>query len=193
MEIYDFKVKTPEGGELALSDFRGKVMVIVNTASECGFTPQLEELEFLWKKYASRGLMLLAFPSDEFHQEPGSDSEIQAFCSSRYGVTFPVLAKVQLSGPNACPLFSYLAQQKEFSGFSMEHPIGPKLDEKLSKQDKDYAEKPGIKWNFTKFVVDRQGKVVARLEPTAQIEELEVLVQTLVEHEPAVADTAVRS
>lgn len=192
MEIYDFEVKTPQGGTLSLRDFRGKVMVIVNTASECGFAPQLEGLEFLWKKYASRGLVVLAFPSDEFRQEPNGDEAIAPLCASRYGVSFPVLAKVKLSGGEACPLFSWLAEQKAFAGLSMDHPLGPKLDEILSRQDSGYAEKPGIKWNFTKFVVDQQGRVVARLEPTAGMEELEVLVQALLEHEPAAAGTAAR-
>lgn len=183
MKIYEFSVKTMEGDQLPLKTFRDKVLLIVNTACECGFTPQLEGLEFLWRKYESRGLQILAFPSDEFHQEPGSDQEIKAFCTNRYQVTFPILSKVNLNGDDACPLFCYLAEQKPFHGFNMEHPLGQKLDGILSRQDPNYAETIGIKWNFTKFIVDRHGEVIARLEPTSSPEELELYIKPLLENQ----------
>jgi glutathione peroxidase len=142
MGVYDFSAVRSDGAQQSLADYRGKALLIVNTASKCGFTPQYKGLQELYTKFKESGLEILAFPCDQFaHQEPGSDPEIQTFCQTRFGVAFPVFRKIEVNGENADPLFQHL---------------------------KDRA--PGwlgksIKWNFTKFLVDRQGNVVKRFAP----------------------------
>lgn len=142
MSVYNFQVKDAKGNTIELEQYAGKVLLIVNTASKCGFTPQYAGLEELYKNYQEKGLVVLGFPCDQFaHQEPGSDAEIQSFCQMNYGVTFPVLAKIEVNGKNAHPLYKYLrTQKKELLGDS-------------------------IKWNFTKFLIDKQGNVVQRFAP----------------------------
>lgn len=141
--IYDFSVKTAQGSEKTLAEYKGKVLLVVNTASKCGFTPQYADLQRLYDAYHDKGLEILAFPCDQFaHQEPGTDAEIQSFCETNYGVTFPVFAKIDVNGKNAHPLFQYLRKQKK---------------ELLGN---------AIKWNFTKFLVDRQGNFVERYAPS---------------------------
>ncbi len=142
--IYDFTVKDIKGKEVKLDRYRGKVMLVVNTASQCGFTPQYKGLEALWQKYRARGLEVLGFPCNQFGaQEPGDEAQIESFCEINYGVTFPLFAKVEVNGDGASPLFRFLKKAK------------PGL---LGSE--------AIKWNFTKFLVDRDGKVVARYAPT---------------------------
>jgi glutathione peroxidase len=142
--VYDYRAKSLDGREVPLSDYRGKVMLIVNTASKCGFTPQYAGLEELYKEYRGEGLAILGFPCDQFgHQEPGSSDEIGAFCERNYGVTFPMFEKIEVNGANAHPLYRYLKEEK------------PGL---LGTRN--------IKWNFTKFLIDRAGQVVDRLAPT---------------------------
>jgi len=148
--IYDITVKDIHGEDVSLDRYRGKVMLIVNTASKCGFTPQYEGLEALYKKHHAKGLEVLGFPCNQFGaQEPGTESEIASFCELNYGVTFPMFAKVDVNGDDAAPLWQWLKTQK------------PGL---LGSE--------GIKWNFTKFLVDRQGKVVARYAPTDKPESI---------------------
>jgi glutathione peroxidase len=148
---YDFNAKTIDGQDQSLADFKGKAMLVVNTASKCGFTPQYTGLEKLWKKYQDQGLVVLGFPCDQFgHQEPGDEEEIKNFCSLSYDVTFPMYAKVEVNGANAHPLYKWMKAEK--SGL-----LG--LD--------------GIKWNFTKFLVDRNGNVVKRYAPTDTPEKIE--------------------
>jgi len=143
--IYDCKAKSLDGREVALSDYQGKVMLIVNTASKCGFTPQYAGLEEIYSAYQARGLTILGFPCNQFgRQEPGGAEEISAFCERSYGVTFPMFEKIEVNGANAHPLYQYLKDEKP--GL-----LGTK----------------NIKWNFTKFLVDRTGNVVARFAPTA--------------------------
>jgi len=167
MGIYDFTVKTNRGVEKSLADYKGKVLLIVNTASKCGFTPQFEELQALYKNYKEKGLEILGFPCNQFAgQEPGTNEEVQQFCKLNYGVTFQIFEKGDVRGENAQPLFKYLTSEKKFEGFDMNHPIAAKLLEALQKNFPEYLEGDGIKWNFTKFLVDREGKVVARYEPT---------------------------
>jgi glutathione peroxidase len=150
MTLYDFQVKTIDGSTKSLSDYKGKVLLILNTASKCGFTPQYTELEQLYKKYKEKGLEILAFPCDQFaHQEPGTDAEIQSFCKVNYGVTFPVFSKIKVNGKDAHPLFVYLRSQKK-------NVFGN-----------------AIKWNFTKFLFDRNGNYVARYEPAIKPLEIE--------------------
>ena len=150
MSIYDYKVKDTNGEEISLSAYEGKVLLIVNTATGCGFTPQYEGLQDLYEKYGEQGLEILDFPCNQFgHQAPGSESEIMDFCQVNYGVTFKQFAKVEVNGTNEIPLYTYLKEQK-----------GGVMGKK-------------IKWNFTKFLVDREGNVIGRFAPTVKPEELE--------------------
>lgn len=168
--VYDFKVDDNAGNIIPLSDYRGKVLLIVNTATECGFTPSYAQLQELYQKDNEKGFEILDFPCDQFgHQAPGTAEEIAEFCSSRFGVTFPQFAKIDVNGPNALPLFDYLKKQKGFEGFDPSHPLTPVLEELLDKDYPDWRNSPDIKWNFTKFLVDRQGYVQARFEPMADI------------------------
>ena len=167
MGVYDFTVKTNKGVEKNLGDYRGKVLLIVNTASKCGFTPQFEGLQKLYKTYNERGLEILGFPCNQFAgQEPGSNDEVQTFCRLNYGVTFQIFEKGDVRGDTAQPLFKYLTAQKKFEGFDAANPMAGKLTEVLQQNFPEFLEGDGIKWNFTKFLVDREGNVVARFEPT---------------------------
>ncbi|WP_289001798.1 glutathione peroxidase [uncultured Megasphaera sp.] len=167
MNVYDFTVKTNRGVEKSLSEYKGKVLLIVNTASKCGFTPQFEELQKLYEQYKDKGLEILGFPCNQFaEQDPGTADEIQDFCRVNYGVTFQIFEKGDVRGETAQPLFKYLTEQKGFKGFDMNHPIAPVLVEALKANFPEFLEGDGIKWNFTKFLIDRQGNVVERFEPT---------------------------
>jgi len=168
MGFYDFTVKDRQGQDVFLKDYQGRVVLVVNTATECGFTPQYEDLQELYSACKDKGLEILDFPCNQFGgQAPGSNAEIHAFCTGRFGVTFPQMDKVEVNGDGECPLFAYLKSQQGFQGFDLDHPLGPVLQDILGKDDPDFAQKPSIKWNFTKFLVNRQGQVVARFEPTA--------------------------
>ena len=167
MSVYDFTVKTKRGEDKSLADYKGKVLLIVNTASKCGFTPQFAELQKLYDAYKDKGLEILGFPCNQFAgQEPGTNDEVQQFCKLNYGVTFPIFAKGDVRGETAQPLFKYLTAQKKFAGFDMNHPVAKPLLDALQKSFPEYLEGDGIKWNFTKFLIDKNGEVVARFEPT---------------------------
>ncbi|MBO6286633.1 MAG: glutathione peroxidase [Bacilli bacterium] len=173
MNIYDFRLPTPQRGELPLSDFEGKVLLIVNTATGCGFTPQYEPLESLYNKYKDKGLVILDIPCNQFgNQTPGSDEEIHEFCSLNYHTSFPRMKKSDVNGPNALPLYGYLKSKKGFEGFG-EGKMADLLRSFLPTIAPDYEKTPDIKWNFTKFLVDRQGNVIARYEPTADMANVE--------------------
>ena len=177
--IYDFTAESNKGEKVNFSDYKGDVLLIVNTASECGFTPQYDGLEALYEKYASKGFNVIGFPCDQFgHQEPGTNEEIEEFCRLNHGVTFPLLAKSDVNGDNANDIFKWLYFEKPFAGFG-ESETGKFMDEMLSRNDPDYASNPDIKWNFTKFLIDRKGRVVARFEPVVTPEELEDEIQAL--------------
>ncbi len=155
--VYDYKANALDGREVPLADYRGKVMLIVNTASKCGFTPQYAGLEELYKAYQDKGLAVLGFPCNQFgSQEPGSADEIGAFCQKNYGVSFPMFAKIDVNGGNAHPLWRYLKDEKP--GL-----LGTK----------------GIKWNFTKFLVDRNGRVVARYGSNAKPASIKPAIEKL--------------
>jgi glutathione peroxidase len=155
--VYDFAAETLDGQPAPLAAYRGKVLLIVNTASKCGFTPQYEGLEALHRKYAERGLVVLGFPCNQFGgQEPGDADEIRAFCSTIYEVDFPLMRKIDVNGPTAHPLYVWLKAQK-----------------------KGLLGTEGIKWNFTKFLVDRQGQVVDRFAPTVAPKALEGAIEAL--------------
>jgi glutathione peroxidase len=159
--IYDFSARTLEGGEVSLSDYRGKVLLIVNTASKCGFTPQYAGLEKLQRQFTDRGFAVLGFPCDQFgHQEPGDATEIRNFCATKYDVTFPLFAKVEVNGANAHPLWAWLKSEK--TGF-----LGG-----------------AIKWNFTKFLVDRAGEVVDRSPPTTTPDAIAPKIEALLTARP---------
>ena len=179
MGIYDLKVEAASGEEVALSDYKGKVMLIVNTATGCGFTPQYEAIEGMYEKYHEQGFEVIDVPCNQFAgQTPGNDDEIHEFCTLKYHTQFPQMKKADVNGANAIPLFKYLKEQKGFEGFGH----GPKafaMNTMLKRIDKDYKNNPEIKWNFTKFVVDREGNVVARFEPTEDMKKVEECVASL--------------
>ena len=178
--VHQFSVKDGNGQDVSLSQYGGKVLLIVNTATKCGFTPQYEELEALYQDYKDQGFVILDFPCNQFgEQAPGSYEEIHAFCTGNYNITFPQFEKLDVNGENADPLFTYLKSQKDFQGFDTKDRIGEFLDTRLRKQDPDYDKNPDIKWNFTKFLVDREGKVVARFEPTAKAADIEVCLKQI--------------
>lgn len=170
MSIYDFIVNDRHGQEVSLDQYEGKVLLIVNTATQCGFTPQYDALQDLYEKYSPEGFVILDFPCNQFgNQAPGTDNEIYTFCESNYGISFPTFSKIEVNGSNAHPLYQYLVSQKGFAGFDESHPIAPKLIPMLTENDPDFMNKPSIKWNFTKFLIDRKGNVVERFEPTADM------------------------
>ena len=177
--IYDFELTTGAGEKLSLSEYKGKVMLIVNTATGCGFTPHYKDLEAMYEKYHDQGFEVVDIPCNQFAgQTPGTDDEIHEFCTLNYNTKFPQMKKSDVNGENALPLFTYLKEQKGFEGFGK----GPKalaMSAMLSKIDKDYKNNPDIKWNFTKFVVDREGNVVARFEPLADMRKVEECVKAL--------------
>ena len=171
-KIYDFTAVANDGYPVDFADFKGKVLLIVNTASKCGFTPQYDGLEALYKQFKDKGLVVIGFPCDQFgHQEPGTNEEIAEFCRLNYGVSFPLMDKIEVNGENAHPIYQWLYAEKPFAGFG-EGQTAEFMDQMLSRRDPDYASNPDIKWNFTKFLIDRKGNVVARFEPTAAPETL---------------------
>lgn len=168
--IYDFEVMAQGGKTVKMEDYKGKVLLIVNTASKCGFTPQYAELEALNKRFAERGFAILDFPCNQFAgQSPESDAETTQFCQLNYGTTFPQFKKTEVNGANESPLYTWLKAQKGFGGFDPSHKLTPILDAKLREADPDYDKKSDIKWNFTKFLIDRNGNVVERFEPMTDI------------------------
>lgn len=173
-DIYQITVQDQAGKTQTLEQYRGKVLLIVNTATECGFTPQYADLQELYDKYRNQGLEILDFPCNQFgHQAPGSAEEIAHFCSTHFGITFPQYGKIEVNGTNQAPLFAYLKAEQGFKGFDKTTHAGKFMDEMLSAQDKDYAKKSDIKWNFTKFLINRQGKVINRFEPTEEMSSIE--------------------
>ncbi len=179
-KIYDFKALTSKGKELDFAQFEGKVLLIVNTASKCGFTPQFEGLEKLNEKYKDKGLVVIGFPCNQFAgQDPGSDSEISEFCQLNYGVTFQIMKKIDVNGAEAHPIFTYLKGEAGFAGFNPAHPLTKVLDEMFSKENPDYAKNPDIKWNFTKFLISKDGTKIQRFEPTSEPEEIAASIEAL--------------
>ena len=178
--VFDFTVKDRRGNDVSLKEYKGKVLLVVNTATRCGFTPQYEELEALYKNYKDQGLEILDFPCNQFgEQAPGTEEEIYQFCTLNYGTEFPQFKKIEVNGENESPLYTYLKAQRGFQGFDKDHKIGALLDDMLSKADPNYASKPDIKWNFTKFLIDRKGDVVERYEPTTDIAIIEERIKEL--------------
>ena len=182
MNVYHIKVNDTAGKEVSLSEYRGKVLLIVNTTTGCGFTPQYEALQAMYDKYKGKGFEILDFPCNQFgNQAPGSAEEIESFCTLNYGTTFPRFAKIEVNGENAAPLFRELTQNTSFQGFDPEHPITPVLEKMLSAADPDYKSKSDIKWNFTKFLIDREGNLLERFEPTRDVGVIEGKVAALLD------------
>ncbi|MDO4620999.1 MAG: glutathione peroxidase [Lachnospiraceae bacterium] len=181
MSIYDYSVVRPNGSELSLSEFSGKVVLIVNTATGCGFTPQYKDLESMYEKYHELGLEILDIPCNQFAgQTPGTDEEIHEFCTLKYNTQFPQMKKSDVNGENELPLYTYLKSQKSFEGFG-KGVQALAMSAMLKKIDSDYKNNPNIKWNFTKFLVDRSGEVVARFEPTASMKDVAAAVEKLIQ------------
>jgi glutathione peroxidase len=178
-DFYDYSVLAPDGEEISMKKYEGKVVIIVNTATGCGFTPQYKDLETMYEKYHDKGLEIVDVPCNQFAgQTPGTDEEIHEFCTLKYNTQFPQMKKSDVNGENQLPLYEYLKSQQGFKGFGK----GPKalmMNAMLKKIDSNFQQTPDIKWNFTKFVVDRSGKVVARFEPTQKMDEIDKLVAGL--------------
>lgn len=167
MSIYDFTVKGKKGEDISLSKYKGKALLIVNTATQCGFTPQYDDLEAMYKKYRDKGFEILDFPSNQFNEQaPEPIDEIDKICKVKYGTEFPRFGKIDVNGEHESPLYTYLKSKKGFKGLDMNHEIAPILVGILEEKDSNYAKNDSIKWNFTKFLIDRDGKVVERFEPT---------------------------
>lgn len=177
--IYDYKILKRNGDLLDLSSLKGKVILIVNTATGCGFTPQYAPIEEMYKKYHDKGLEILDIPCNQFGgQAPGSDEEIHEFCTLHYNTTFEQMKKADVNGDKELPLFTYLKEKQGFKGFG-QGPMAELMHNMLMKQDPHYMEKSDIKWNFTKFLVDRNGEVVERFEPTEDMEKINQCVEAL--------------
>ena len=177
--IYDYTVPDTQGNDIPLSDYKGKVMIIVNTATGCGFTPHYKELEEMYRKYHDKGLEIIDIPCNQFAgQAPGTDEEIHEFCTLKYDTHFPQMKKSDVNGENALPLYAYLKSQAGFEGLGK----GPKalaVAAIVKKTDKNYKDNPDIKWNFTKFIVDKEGNVVKRFEPTESMKKVAEFVDGL--------------
>ena len=173
MSIYNLKAKTIGGKEINFEDYKGKTLIIVNTASKCGLTPQFDGLEKIYKEFKGQGLEILGFPSNQFaEQEPGNANDIQEFCKLNYGVTFQLFEKSDVRDENANEVFKYLTENTEFKGFDVNNPQAKMLNDFLGKNFPKYLEGNGIKWNFTKFLIDKNGNIVERFEPAVSPEEM---------------------
>ena len=162
MNIYDFTAKDIDGNLVSLQDYKGKVLIVVNTASKCGFTPQYEDLQKLYDNYKDKGVEILGFPCNQFmDQEPGTNQETKSFCSLNYGVNFPLFEKTDVNGKFAHPLFKYLVSE-------MSNPTNKMLDAMLKDKFPEFAVGDAVKWNFTKFIIDKEGNVVNRFEPATE-------------------------
>ena len=174
MNLYDFTVKKMDGTDVNLSDYAGRAVLVVNTATGCGFTPQYKELQDLYNECHEKGLEILDFPCNQFgNQAPGTDEEIHTFCTGRFGIAFPQFAKIDVNGEDAIPLYKWLTANTKFEGFGK----GPKamvMNGVAKKMDKDYKNNGNIKWNFTKFLIGRDGEIIARFEPT---EDMDIVMQ----------------
>lgn len=176
MNLYDFKVMTRKGEEVSLEEYRGKVVLVVNTATGCGFTPQYTDLQSIYDELHDEGLEILDFPCNQFgNQAPEGDEEIHTFCTGRFGIKFPQFAKIDVNGENAIPLFKWITENTKFEGF--DGPAKLVLSPIVKKMDKDYKENGNIKWNFTKILINREGEIVGRFEPTASMDDLKEAIK----------------
>lgn len=177
MSVYDFTVKAQDGSEVSLEDYRGKVLLIVNTATGCGFTPQYDELQDLYDEHQKDGLEILDFPCNQFgEQAPGDDEEIHSFCTGRYGITFPQFSKIDVNGENAIPLYKWLTENTTFEGFD-KNPTGFMMNQVVKRMDKNFKDNSAVKWNFTKFLIGRDGEIIARFEPMTSLKKVKEKVE----------------
>ena len=180
--VYQFTVKGRKGEDISLAGYKGKVLLIVNTATRCGFTPQYEGMEAMYERLKDKDFELLDFPCNQFGQQaPGTDEEIHSFCVLNYKTAFPQFAKVDVNGEGASPLFKFLVANTKFAGFPQDGKLAPILEKMLGEADADYAKKPDIKWNFTKFLIGRDGKIIRRFEPTAPLPAIEAAINDALE------------
>ena len=180
MGFYDQSIMAANGEMVSMKDYEGKVVLVVNTATGCGFTPHYKDIESMYEEYHDKGFEVIDVPCNQFAgQTPGTDEEIHEYCTLKYNTQFPQMKKTDVNGENATPLFKYLKEQKGFEGFG-KGPSALAMSAMLSKIDKDYKNNSEIKWNFTKFVIDRKGNVVARFEPTAKMSEVAKCVASLI-------------
>ena len=176
--IYDFTVKDEAGKTVSLADYKGEVLLIVNTATRCGFTPQYNDLEALYEKYHAEGLEILDFPCNQFgEQAPGTIQEIHQFCTANFNIQFSQFDKIEVNGSSEHPLYTYLKAQKGFGGFDLNERLGKLLDDMFRKDDPNYDQNSDIKWNFTKFLISRDGRVIKRYEPTDKMSDIESDIQ----------------
>ena len=179
MGFYDLSVEKSDGTQLSMADLKGKVVLVVNTATGCGFTPQYEPIEKMYEKYHEQGFEVVDVPCNQFAgQTPGNDEEIHEFCQLKYHTRFPQMKKSDVNGENELPLFTYLKEEKGFEGFG-HGPAALAMSALLLKMDKDYKKNSKIKWNFTKFLVDREGNVIGRFEPTYDMKKFKAEVAKL--------------
>jgi len=179
MNIYDFSIMKADGTEVSMTDYKGKVLLIVNTATACGFTPQYEAMQNLYDEARDRDFEIIDVPCNQFgEQAPGSNEEIHTFCIGRFGITFPQFAKADVRGETAIPLFRYLADNTKFEGFG-KTPMAMIVAGVAKKMDKDYKKNSEIKWNFTKFLIGREGEIIARFEPTADMKAVAAKVREI--------------
>lgn len=179
MNIYDFKAMKMDGSELSLSEYKGKVLLIVNTATACGFTPQYAPLQEMYDELKDKGLEILDFPCNQFEEQAkGTNEEIHAFCQGRFGISFPQFAKIDVNGENASELYKFLTSETKFEGFGA-HPLALVLKGLAKKMDADYKNNGNIKWNFTKFVIDREGNIIKRFEPTEDMKKVKKQIEEL--------------
>lgn len=181
MKIYDFIANDIDGDLVSLQDYRGKVMLIVNTASKCGFTPQYEDLQKLYTQYNDKGFEILGFPCSQFmDQEFEESEEIKSFCTLNYGVTFPIFEKIYVNGKFAHPLYKYLKENAPFEGFDMSNSTNKILDSMIKEKFPAFTVGNAIRWNFTKFLIDREGNIIKRFESAVDPMDIEPYLQNLI-------------
>ncbi len=178
--IFDFNLTDKSGKEVSLAQYKGKVLLVVNTATGCGFTPQYEALEDIYRRLKGKGLEIIDVPCDQFgHQAPGTDEEIGQFCSMKFGADFPQFKKSNVNGTHELPLFAWLKSEKGYAGNAYEPKLAAIMEDLYNKANEEPRKNDDIQWNFTKFLVNRDGRVVERFEPTQSLEDVEKAIAAL--------------
>ena len=178
--IFDFNLTDKSGKEVSLAQYKGKVLLVVNTATGCGFTPQYEALEYIYRRLKGKGLEIIDVPCDQFgHQAPGTDEEIGQFCSMKFGADFPQFKKSNVNGAHELPLFAWLKSEKGYAGNAYEPKLAAIMEDLYNKANEEPRKNDDIQWNFTKFLVNRDGRVVERFEPTQSLEDVEKAIAAL--------------